>query len=459
MRRNYVPEQPNHEEQAALWNQLPEGLTDWSLRGVNMGTPRASSMHSHSPAESAVTGSSYDSQYEAEQDPSFSQPQSAPPAPHIYASAPDQSTPLFVSGTPDMSGTWDASPHPHGGGSEVLSPGFFLPPYRGSSEGSANKGSWHSQPSVSAQPSPAAQPPYPAPHPYQHGEYSGAQSTGQYFNPHQQAGRQPKRTYDHLSPSSEEGQRRKGKQRQVSPWQEQGGQGQTSASGAGQAFYDLTESPGRGASFIDPSQAGGGYGTQTWGESSTQNAPQPQYDPAGGINPGSLLINQYGPGAGFTQPQGESSFPAISRPPGAPIAARAPPVTGESNQPSLHRSRIPWQFWEKNLLEDIVSGYPTLDAAARHLEETMQRTAGACKAQWSLMNRSWKETENNYLRRFAEEPEDWDAFAQEYNRIMQAYAEEHKTKIPEGRSAAALRAHYRLLVGSNDPHDLGNSRV
>lgn len=416
-------------------------------------------MHSQSPAESAVTGSSYDSQYEAEHDPSFSQPQSAPPAPHIYASAPDQSTPLFVSGTPDMSGTWDASHYPQGGGPEALSPGFFLPPYRGSSEGSADKGSLHSQPNVSAQPSPAAQPPYPAPHPYQHGEYSSAQSTGQYFNPNQQAGRHPKRTHDHLSPSSEEGQRRKGKERQVSPWQEQGGQGQSSASGTGQDVYDLTESPGRGAAFIDPSQAGGGYGTQTWGESSAQGATQYQYDPTGGINPGALLHNQGGPGAGFAQPQGETSFPdATWLREGAAQSQGVAPIAAPE-QTCLQRAHLPWQYPEPELLENIVSGYATLEAAAGHLEATMQRTATACALKWHSMGRYWRKTEDDYLRLFAQEPESWDAFEPEYNRIMQAFAEEHNIDIPEGRSAAALRARYRVLAGSNDPHNLGNSRV
>ncbi|KAG6361018.1 hypothetical protein INS49_009237 [Diaporthe citri] len=453
MNYNYGPRQQTNEERAAAWNQLPSGAQDGNFEGLNLGTP----VFSNSPAESAVTGSSSDPQHDAEQDPSFSQPQSAPPAPHIhYASGPDlSSTQPYISGTPGISEMLDeswADPYAgiQGGGSEAMSyesPSNFLPADPGSSGGGADRSSPYSRPNVSAQPSPAAQPPYPAPHPYQHGEFSGAQSAGLHVDPHQQAGGQSKRTHDHLSPSSEEGRRWKGKQRQVSPEWQQGGQGQTSAPGAGQVVYGLTESPGPSASFTDPSQAGGGYVTQPWGAIGTQGASQHQYVPQN-IDPRALLFNQSGAGAGYAQPQGESSFPGADwRQAGAPPAAREPPRPALV-PPPLENSHSKWDV-EKDydLLEEIMSGHETLEEATADLEKKLKRHASACRLKWNELGRFWERGEDDYLRRLEQEPRNWEVFAEAYNRTS-----------PFHRTKKALKARYRLLARCDRPKTLGNPR-
>lgn len=452
---NYGRRHRTNEEDVDAWDQLPRGAQDGTLVGLDMSTP----VFSNSPAESAATTSSYDSKHEAEQDPSFSQPQSAPPAPYVYPSGPGlPPTQPHTAGTTGTAGMMDASwADPtaclQDDRSEVLSydtPSRYLPADPGSSGGSADRSSPHSRPNVSAQPSPAAQPPYYAPSPYQRGESSVAQYAGKRLNPRQQAGRHSKRTHDHLSPSSEEGRRGKGKQRQVSPGQGQGGQGQTSAPGAAQDVYDLTESPGPRATFIDPRQAGGGgYVTQNWGGSSAQGgAPQHPYVATGSIDPRSVLVNQSGAGAGYAQHQGESSFPGADwRRASAPKADRAP-LRDVFRPPGMPRANAKWSAKDMDDLEEIMSGYETIEDAAVKLQTTLKRSVGACQNYWDAMLRHWEPWEDECLRRLEKEPDDWEAFARGFS-----------ASGPYNRNWKALQARYKLLARSNEPYNLGNRRV
>lgn len=319
-----------------------------------------------------------------------------------------------------------------------------------------------SQTGMSVQPSPAAQPPVAAPSPYLP-EYGSPKYIAQYVSPQHQATGYAKRTHDHLSPSSQEGERSKGKQRQESPGSQPGGQGHASVPGPDDFVYDLTESPGPDATYIYHGQAGGGYEPETHGESSAQGAAQHQYDAMQGINPSVVLFNQSGAGAGLFQPQRDTSFPEPDRgragelsdaPAPAPIPALVPaPAPGHGSRERLHplefRNHEIWGPGEMKLLEIVIAGMQDLEEGFHELRRIFNRRPSACQYKWNTMKRKWNiETEDDYLRSLRAEPANWDYFTDQYNLHLDR-------QHPRERDALIRR--FRLLRRSNLRYNIGNT--